>query len=98
MTRLLRASALLLLLLLASPPGPAAAEERTVVVVEYPGLVETALASCAGGAVIGVIVVAAGGVGQIGPTAGLFCGLSAAAAVVSTATAWTWRAVTGLLR
>ena len=54
MTRLAVALTAMLLLLPAAP-APAAAQERTVVVVpQPPGLVETAIASCAGGAAIGV--------------------------------------------
>lgn len=69
-----------------------------VVQPEPPGVVESALAACAGGAVIGALVVAyAGPMEALGPTAGLFCGLSVAATVVSTATVWTWRTVTGVL-
>lgn len=84
-----------LLLLLPVLSGPAAAQDRTVVVVQPPGLVETAIASCAGGAAIGALAVYATGIGTIGPTAGLFCGLSVAATVASTAAIWTWRIATG---
>lgn len=90
-------AAALVVALLAAPAVPAAAQERTLVVVQQPGLLESALASCAGGAMIGAVLVYAGGTGPIGPTAGLFCGLSAAASVVSTVTVWTWRSVTSLL-
>lgn len=83
------------LLLLPAAPQPARAQERSVVVVQSPGLAEAALASCAGGAMIGALVVTASGVGSMGSTAGLFCGLSVAASVVSTITIWTWRTVTG---
>ncbi len=85
------------LLLLPAAPAPAGAQERTVVMVQPPGLVETAIASCAGGAMIGVLAVYASGVGAMGPTAGLFCGLSVAASVVSTAAVWTWRLATSPL-
>jgi hypothetical protein len=60
------------------------------VATQPPGLVESAVASCTGGAVIGAmigaLVVFAGGFGAIAPAAGLFCGLSVAASMV-TATA-----------
>ncbi len=92
-----RASLALAALLLQAAPGPAGAQERTVVVVQPPGLVETAVASCAGGAMIGALAVYASGVGSIGATAGLFCGLSVAASVVSTAAVWTWRLATSPL-
>lgn len=95
MTRPAAALAALLLL----PALPAAAQERTVVLTPRPpGLVETAIASCAGGAAIGAVVVYASGIGQAGPTAALFCGLSVAASLASTAAIWTWRAATGTAR
>ena len=96
MTRPRAALAALMLLLLSAAPGPAGAQERTVVVVpQTPGLVETAIASCAGGAAIGALVVYSTGMGAIGPTAGLFCGLSVAASLASTAAIWTWRIAAG---
>lgn len=87
------------LLLLPAIPQRAAAQDRIVVVQqEQPGIIESALAACAGGAVIGVLVVAyAGPMDAMGPTAGLFCGLSVAATVVSNATTWTWHTVTSVL-
>ncbi len=77
-----------LLLVLPAAPEPAGARERTALVPTQPaGLVESAIASCTGGAVIGVmigaLVVFAGGFGAIAPAAGLFCGLSVAASVVT---------------
>ena len=84
------------LLLLSVAPGPAAAQDRAVVVTsQTPGMVETAIASCAGGAAIGALIVYASGFGSIVPTAGLFCGLSVAASVASTAAIWTWRIANG---
>ena len=79
-----------LLLLLPAAPDPAGARERSAAVATQPaGLVESAIASCTGGAVIGAmigaLVVVAGGFGAIVPAAGLFCGLSVAASVVSAA-------------
>jgi len=59
-------------------------------------LTEAALASCAGGATIGALVVLASGVGSPSGTAVLFCGLSAAATVTSALTSATWRAMTGV--
>lgn len=85
-----RAALLLAALLLVLPPvaDPAGARERTAVLATQPaGLVESTIASCTGGAVIGamigVLVVFAGGFGAIAPAAGLFCGLSVAASVVT---------------
>jgi hypothetical protein len=95
MTRPAAALAALLLLLAAS--GPAAAQQGGVIVTPPPpGLVETAIASCAGGAAIGALAVYATGIGSIGSTAGLFCGLSVAASLASTAAIWTWRTATGV--
>ena len=84
-------------LLLPVLAGPAAAQERAGIVVSPapPGLVEAAIASCAGGAAIGVVVVYTTGIGSMGSTAGLFCGLSVAASLASTAAIWTWRIATG---
>ena len=94
-----RAAAILAaaLLLLPAAPGPARAQDQqsVVVVVQPPGLAESALASCAGGAMIGALLVTASGAGGLGATAGMFCGLSVAASVVSTLTFWTWYTVTG---
>ncbi len=63
------------------------------VVVSAPGLMETAAASCAGGAAIGYLVVLAAGAPSPGATAALFCGLSVAATTASAVTAWTWHRV-----
>ncbi len=67
----------------------------TVVVVQQVSLAEAAMASCAGGAMIGYLLVVATGPGSPTATAALFCGLSAAATVTSSVTFWAWRAVTG---
>jgi hypothetical protein len=64
-----------------------------VIVVNQPGLVETAAASCAGGAAIGYLMVLAVGAPAPGTTAALFCGLSVAATTASAVTAWTWHKV-----
>ena len=91
-----RGGALAAVLLLLAAPVPATAQERTIVVVQQsPGVVESAIASCAGGAAIGALAVYATGIGTIGPTAGLFCGLSVAASLASTAAIWTWRIAAG---
>jgi hypothetical protein len=95
MTRATAALAAALLLLPAAPGAARAQDHDVVVVVQPPGLAESALASCAGGAMIGALVVTASGAGSVASTAGLFCGLSVAASVVSTLTFWTWRTVTG---
>ena len=93
-----RGGALAAVLLLLAAPVPATAQERTIVVVQQsPGVVESAIASCAGGAMIGALVVYASGLGGVGSTAGLFCGLSVAASVVSSAAVWTWRTATSPL-
>ena len=67
---------------------------REVVVVQPAGFADAAVASCAGGAAIGyLIVVATGGPSPFG-TAAVFCGLSVAATAASTVAVWTWRTVT----
>jgi hypothetical protein len=70
---------------------------RTIVVVQ-PGLAETAVASCAGGAAIGYLLVLASGVGSALGTPALFCGLSIAASVASTAAVWTLQSTSALVR
>lgn len=96
---------LLAALLLASPAAAQSAAPlaggvvnsgpgREVVVVQQSGFAETAVASCAGGAAIGYLVVlATGGVTPVG-TAALFCGLSVAATAASTVAVWTWHTAT----
>ncbi len=69
----------------------------SVVVVQQVNLAEAAMASCAGGAMIGYLLVVATGPGSPTATAALFCGLSAAATVTSSVTFWAWRSVTGWL-
>lgn len=105
MTRHLRTVAAALMLLSALLAGhSAAAEDRTIVVMaNQDSVAEAALASCAGGALIGVavgVLSATGPVtaGPVGATAGLFCGLSVAASLVSTFSIWTWRTATSLFR
>lgn len=62
------------------------------------GFAETAVASCAGGAAIGyLVVVATGGMTPVG-TAALFCGLSVAATAASTVAVMTWHTVTSPFR
>ena len=71
---------------------------ETVVVVQPPGLAQAAVESCAGGAMIGYLIVLGTGVGSALGTPALFCGLSVAASVTSTVTGWTWRTATDLVR
>lgn len=79
------------MLLLPAMEDPAGARERSFVVSPHPpGLVESALTSCAGGAMIGALLFYAGTLGPIGlgavvPGAGLFCGLSVVATVFTAA-------------
>lgn len=76
--------------------GPA--ETGSVAVAVQPvSLAEAAMASCAGGAMIGYLLVVATGPGSPTATAAMFCGLSAAATVASSITFWTWRSLTGWL-
>lgn len=58
------------------------------------GFAEAAVASCAGGAAIGYLVVLAVGAPSPIGTAALFCGLSVAATVASAAAVWTWDTAT----
>jgi hypothetical protein len=62
-----------------------------------PGFAEAAVASCAGGAMIGYLAVLATGAATPAGTAALFCGLSVAATAASTVTAWTWHKTTSFL-
>jgi hypothetical protein len=62
-----------------------------------PGFAEAAVASCAGGAMIGYLAVLATGAATPVGTAALFCGLSVAATAASTITAWTWHKTTSFL-
>ena len=102
-TRTIAAAAILVALSL-----PAAAQTATplaggvvnsgpgqqVVIARPASFAETAVASCAGGAAIGALVVfATGGMSPVG-TAALFCGLSVAATTASTVALWTWHTVT----
>lgn len=93
---------LALLLLLGAVATPLASREalaqsEQVVVVRPVSVTEAALSSCAGGAVIGYLLVFASGVGSANGTALLFCGLSAAATVTSAATSAIWRGTTSWL-
>jgi uncharacterized membrane protein YebE (DUF533 family) len=83
---------LLATLLLASPASAQTA--GGVVVVQPSAFADTAVASCAGGAAIGYLVVVASGGATPFATAALFCGLSVAATAASTVAVWTWRTVT----
>jgi hypothetical protein len=72
-------------------PGPSGARERGFVAEPHPpGIVESALTTCAGGAMIGALLAYAGtlgpvGLGAVAPGAGLFCGLSVVATVFTAA-------------
>jgi hypothetical protein len=67
---------------------------QQVVVARPASFAETAVASCAGGAAIGALVVfATGGMTPVG-TAALFCGLSVAATTASGVAVWTWHTIT----
>lgn len=84
---------LLAALLLAAP----ARAQPTTVVVLPAGFAETAIASCAGGAMIGYLAVLATGAPSPFGTAALFCGLSVAATTASTVAVWTWHRATSFL-
>ncbi len=71
--------------------------DQRVIVVIPPGFAETAVASCAGGAMIGYLAVLATGAPSPLGTAALFCGLSVAATTASSVAVWTWRSTTSLL-
>jgi hypothetical protein len=70
---------------------------ETRVVVQPAGFAEVAVASCAGGAMIGYLAVLATGAPSPAGTAALFCGLSVAATAASTVAVWTWHRVTWFL-
>lgn len=77
------AAAVMLLTVLA----PAAGARQTEIGRTAPsGIVEAAATSCFGGAVIGALIVYAGGMSAVAPTAGMFCGLSVALTAVSAVT------------
>lgn len=97
----MRTSGIILALLAALLAMPTAAQtvaggvvnsspNQRVVYVESSGFAEAAVASCAGGAMIGVLAGFAVGTPSPGSTAALFCGLSVAATAASSITAWTW--------
>jgi hypothetical protein len=84
---------------ISSPTNFSGATQRgEPVVVQSPGLAETAVASCAGGAAIGYLVVVATGFGSAIGTPALYCSLSVAASVASTVASWTWRSSAAQLR
>jgi hypothetical protein len=62
------------------------------------GFIESAIASCAGGAAIGYLAALATGVPSPGGTAALFCGLSVAATTASTVAVGTWHLITSPFR
>lgn len=88
------------LLLLAGPlfAAPAAAQLVLVEGVQPTGFAEAAVASCAGGAMIGYLVVLAAGSATPLGTAALFCGLSVAATAASNVAVWTWDTTTSFAR
>nr|UXE44806.1 hypothetical protein Hi04_10k_c377_00035 [uncultured bacterium] len=86
----------LVVLTLASPVKAQSASGGAVVVVPA-GFAETAVASCAGGAMIGYLAVLATGAPSPIGTAALFCGLSVAATTASTVAVWTWHKTTWFL-
>jgi len=90
---------LLALSLAIGPVGPADAQVvvNEASAVREGGITEAAISACAGGAVIGLILVWASGTGAAGPTAGLFCGLSVAATVTASVATYTWRVVGSVL-
>lgn len=75
-TGITRAAAALVLLAVCAPG--AGARPADIRGVPPPGIVKSAATSCAGGAVIGALVVYVGGLGAVMPIAGMFCGLSVA--------------------
>jgi len=87
----MRTLAIALTLVAALLARPAAAQSSA-----GPGFAEAALASCAGGAMIGYLAVLATGAPSPVGTAALFCGLSVAATAASTVTMWTWQKTTSI--
>lgn len=88
----MRALAIVLTLVAALLARPAAAQSAPA-----SGFAEAALASCAGGAMIGYLAVLATGAPSPAGTAALFCGLSVAATAASTVTMWTWQKTTSII-
>jgi hypothetical protein len=74
--------------------APPVQTEQQVVIVPSPSFTESAVASCAGGAMIGYLLVAASGAGAPVATSALFCGMSVAASATGSITAWLWHRVT----
>jgi len=72
--------------------------DQQVIAGPAAGFAEATVASCAGGAAIGYLVVLAAGAPSPLGTAALFCGLSVAATVASTAAVWTWDTATSSFR
>jgi len=66
--------------------------------VQPAGFAEAAVASCAGGAMIGYLAVLATGAATPLGTAALFCGLSVAATAASGIAVWTWDTTTSFVR
>ena len=92
--------AAVLLLLLPAGPRTAAAQapekQREIIYLHQPpGIMEAALSSCAGGAILGALISYSSGVGIPTATAGLWCAMSFGASLISSGTMWTWRTAAG---
>ncbi len=84
--------------LLAAPAAAQPAPNQSVVVMQQAGFAQAAVASCAGGAMIGYLAVLASGAATPLGTAALFCGLSVAATAASGIAVWTWNTTTSFTR
>ena len=84
------------LLMAGSPSARAAVSDapQPVIIVQPVGLTEVVVSSCAGGAVIGYLLVTVSGGGSPSGTALLFCGISAAATMTSAVVGSMWRGLT----
>ena len=79
------------------PANAQASPTGGIVVAGGSSLAESAIASCAGGAAIGYLVVLGTGVGAPVETSALFCGLSVAASVASSVAVEAWRSTARLM-
>ncbi len=86
------------ILLLAGPLLVAPAAAQSAGGVQPVDLAQAAVASCAGGAMIGYLAVLATGAATPVGTAALFCGLSVAATAASSIAVWTWDTTTSFVR
>jgi hypothetical protein len=91
------AAALLALPLLSASPAAAQGGQREILVLRAPSVTESAVSACAGGAAIGALIAWGTGIGAVGPSAGLFCGLSVAASLSASVASYTWRTITSFL-